>query len=183
MAASASASTIVQLAPQGTKIMRISFVSRTGRENTVFVEQLPGAGYRMPVATMINLWDIYGHMKDEIYPTIEAFLDDAAPGWKTWRKYTPLRALTDSEETAIIKAALHRADIHPKRVRHYRGPVIITLDRPEKYEGEFLQIETLAWEALDAAPNARNLCSGIHVFSQFHGKLAAGYERYRRCKR
>jgi len=45
------------------------------------------------------------------------------------------------------------------------------------------QIENLAWQAMDAAPNARNLCSGIHVFSQFHGKLAAGYERFRRCKR
>jgi len=183
MAASASASTIVRLAHQGTKIMRISFVSRTGRENIFFVEQLPGAGYRMPVATMINLWDIYGHMKGETYPTIEAFLDDAAPGWKTWRECTRLPDLTNSEETSIIKAALNRADIHPKRVRHYRGPVIITMDRPEKYEGEFLQIETLAWQSLDAAPNARNLCSGIHVFSQFHRKLAAGYERFRRCKR
>ena len=164
----------IQLAPQGMKIVRISFVSRTGVENTLAVEQFPGAGYRMPLAALINLWDIYGHMQGKTYPTIESLLDDAAVGWKSWRKYTPLPALTNSEETAIIKAALSRADIHPKRIRHYRGPVIITMDRPEKYEGEFLQIETLAWEALDAAPNARNLCSGIHVFSQFHGKLAAG---------
>ena len=114
--------------------------------------------------------------------SIETFLDDAAPGWKSRQEFTPLPTLTNSEETAIIKAALHRADIHPKRVRHYHGPVIITMDRPEKYEGEFLQIETLAWEALDAAPNARNLCSGIHVFIQFHGKLASGYGRFRRCK-
>ncbi len=179
----ASASTIVQLAPQGTKIMRVSFVNRTGRDNTISVEQLHGAGYRMPLATMINLWDVYGHMKGKTYPTIEAFLDDAAEGWKSWREYTPLPALSNSEETTIIKAALCQADIHPKRVRHYRGPVIITMDRPEKYEGEFLQIETLAWNALDAAPNARNLCSGIHVFSQFHGKHASGYERFRRYKR
>ena len=179
----ASASAIVRLAPQRTRIMQISFVSRTDRENTISVEKLPGAGYRMPLATPINLWDIYSHMQGKTYPTIESFLDDAAEGWKSWREYTPLPALTNSEETAIIKAALCRADIHPKRVRHYRGPVIITMDRPEKYEGEFLQIETLAWEALDAAPNARNLCSGIHVFSQFHGKLAVGYERFRRCKR
>ena len=179
----ASASTIVQLATQGTKIVQISFVSSTGRENKISVEQLPGADYRMPLATLINLWDIYGHMKGKTYPTIEAFLDDAAEGWKTWQEYTPLPALTNSEEIAIIKAALCRADIHPKRVRHYRGPVIITMDRPEKYEGEFLQIETLAWNALDAAPDARNLCNGIHVFSQFHGKLAAGYERFRRYKR
>ena len=178
----ASASQIVQLAPQGSKIVRISFVSRTGRENIVSVEHLPGAGYRMPLAAMINFWDIYGHMKGKTYPTIESLLDDAAQGWRT-RRESPLPALTNSEETSIIKAALHAADIHPKRIRHYRGPVIITMDRPEKYEGEFLQIETLAWEALDAAPNARNLCSGIHVFSQFHGKLAAGYERFRRCKR
>ena len=89
---------------------------------------------------------------------------------------------SNSEETAIIKAALCRANIRPKRVRHYRGPLIITMDRLEKYEGEFLQIEILAWEALDAAPNARNCCTGIHVFSQFHGKLAASYERFRRCK-
>ena len=172
----------IQFALQGTKIMQISFVSRTSRESTIAVEQLPGAGYRMPHATMINLRDIYGHMTGKTYPTIDAFLDDAAQGWKTWRKSTPLPALTNSEETTIIKAALHRADIHPKRIRHYRGPVIITMDRPEKYEGEFLQIETLALEALNAAPKARNLCSGIHVFSQFHGKLAAGYERFRRCK-
>jgi len=179
----ASASTMVQLARQGAQIRTISFVSRTGKENTISAELLSSGLYRMPLATMINLWDIYGHMKGKTYPTIEAFLDDAAEGWKTWRECVPLPALTDSEETAIIKAALHRANIHPKRVRHYRGPVIITMDRPENYEGEFLQIETLAWEALDAAPNACNLCSGIHVFSQFHGKLAAGYERYRRCKR
>jgi hypothetical protein len=158
-------------------------LGRTGRENIISVEQLPGAIYRMPISTMLKLRDIYGHMKGRTYPTIEAFLDDAAEGWKSWRECVPLPTLTDSEETAIIKAALHLADIHPKRVRHYRGPVIITMDRPERYEGEFLQIETLAWEALDSAPNARNLCSGIHVFSQFHGKLAAGYERYRRCKR
>jgi len=183
MAASASASTMVQLAPKGAKIVRVSFVSRTNRENTISLEQLPGAGYRMPLATIINLWDIYGHMKGKTYPTIDAFLDDVAEGWRSWREFTPLLALTNSEETAIIKAALCRAGFQPKRVRHYRGPVIITMDRPEKYEGEFLQIETLAWEALDAAPNARNLCSGIHVFSQFHGKLAAGYERFRRCKR
>ena len=179
----ASASTMVQLTPQGTKIMQISFISRMGRKNTLVAEHFPDAGYRMPLATMINLWDIYGHMKGKTYPTIEAFLDDAAEGWKTWRECVPLPALTKSDEIAIIKAALHRADIHPKRVRHYRGPVVITMDRPEKYEGEFLQIEILAWEALDAVPNARKLCSSIHVFSQFHGKLAAGYERFRRCKR
>ena len=46
-----------------------------------------------------------------------------------------------------------------------------------------IQLENLAWEALNAAPNTRNLCSGIHVFSQFHGKLAADYEIFRRCKR
>ncbi|MDD1762126.1 MAG: hypothetical protein LUQ59_07815 [Methanothrix sp.] len=173
---------IVRIAPQGTEIVRISFVSHTGRENTIFVELLPGAGYRMPFATMINLWDIHGHMMGKAYPTIETFLDDSAPGWKTWRECSPLPAPTNSEETAIIKAALCRADIHPKRVRHYRGPLIITMDRPERYEGEFLQIEILAWEALDAAPNARNCCTGIHVFSQFHGKLAASYEIFRRCK-
>jgi len=179
----ASTSTIVQLASQGTKIMQISFESRTGRENTLDVEQLPSASYQIPLATLIKFRDIYGHMKGKTYPTIEAFLDDAADGWKRWQEHTSLPAFTNSEETAIIKAALHRTDIHPKRVRHYRGPIIIIMDRPENYEGEFLQIETLAWEALDAAPDARNRCTGIHVFSQFHGKLAAGYERFRRCKR
>ena len=157
-------------------------MSHMGRENAIAVEQIPGAGYRMSLATTVNLWNIYGHMKGKTYPTIETFLDNAAESWKTRREYTPLAALTNSEETTIIKAALCRADIHSKRVRHYRGTVIITMDRPEKYEGEFLQIETLAWEALDAAPNARNLCSGIHVFRQFHGKLASGYGRFRRCK-
>jgi len=176
--------TSIQLASEGTKIVRTSFISRTGVENRIAVEQLPGpAGYRMPLAALFNQWTAFGHMARKTYPTIETLLDDAAQGWKSWREYTPLPALTNSEETAIIKAALRRADIHPKRVRHYRGPVIITMDRPEKYEGEFLQIETLAWNALDEASNARNLCSGIHVFGQFHGKLAAGYERFRRYKR
>jgi len=174
---------IVRLTPQGTKIDRISFVNRMERENTLANERLTGAGYRMPLATLANLWATYGRMKGKTYPTIDAFLNDTAEGWKRWRECTPQPALTNSDETAIIKAALHRAGLQPKRVRHYRGPVIITMDRPEKYAGEFLQIETLAWEALDAAPNARNLCSGIHVFSQFHGKLAAGYERFRRRKR
>jgi len=182
MAASVSASAFVQLASQGTKIVQISFESRTGREKTLVVEQLPSGLYRMPLATRINLCDIHGDMKGKTYPTIESFLDDAADGWRSWRECTPLPELTNSEETAIIKAALCRANIRPKRVRHYRGPLIITMDRLEKYEGEFLQIEILAWEALDAAPNARNCCTGIHVFSQFHGKLAASYERFRRCK-
>jgi len=182
MAASVSASTFVQLAPQDTRIVQISFESRTGRENTLDVEQLPSASYQIPLATLIKFRDIYGHMKGKTYPTIEAFLDDAADGWKRWQEHTSLPAFTNSEETAIIKAALSRADIHPKRIRCYRCSVIITMDRPEKYEGEFLQIEILAWEALDAAPHVRNLCSGIHVFSQFHGKLAASYERFRRCK-
>jgi len=122
-------------------------------------------------------------MSEKILVQIDAPVTQSTEGRKIWREYTPLPALTNSEETAIIKAAIFRAGFQPKRIRHYRGPVIITMDRPEKYEGEFLQIEILAWEALDAAPNARNLCSGIHVFSQFHGKLAAGYERFRRCKR
>ena len=122
-------------------------------------------------------------MSGKVLVQIEAPVTQSTEDWKIWREYTPLPALTNSEESTIIRAALCRADIHPKRIRHYRGSVIITMDRPEKYEGEFLQIETLAWEALDAAPNARNLCSDIHVFSQFHGKLAAGYERFRRCKR
>jgi len=114
---------------------------------------------------------------------IEAPVTQSTEDWKIWREYTPLPALTNSEESVIIKAALSRAGFRPKRFPHYRGPVIITMDRPEKYEGQFLQIETLAWAALDAVPNARNLCRGIHVFSQFRGKLAAGYERFRRCKR
>ena len=172
-----------QSAPAIGQLKQVAYTACAGTERTLSIEQLPGTGYRMPLVTMIHFWDIHGHMKSETYPTNDSLLDDAAPGWKSWQESTLLPALADSEETAIIKAALHRADIHPKRVRHYRGPVIITMDRPEKYEGEFLQIETLAWQALDAAPNARNLCSGIHVFSQFHGKLAAGYERFRRCKR
>jgi len=172
----ASASTIIQFAPEGTKIVQISFVSLTGRENTIAVELLPGAGYRIsPCDHDQSLGHLQPHEGQDL-PAIEAFLDDAAEGWKTWREHTPLPALTNSEETAINRSALSRADIHPKRVRHYRGTVIITMDRSERYEGEFLQIETLAWEALDAAPNARNLCRGIHVFSQFHGKLAADYE-------
>ena len=122
-------------------------------------------------------------MKGRIYSNVDALLDDAAQGWKSWRDYNPLPALTNREETAIIKAALHQAGFRPKSVRHYLGPVIIVMGRPEAYEGEFLQIETLAWNALETPPDGRNLCSGIHVFSQFRGKLAAGYGRFRRCKR
>ncbi|VVB68685.1 Uncharacterised protein [uncultured archaeon] len=57
------------------------------------------------------------------------------------------------------------------------------MGRPEACEGEFLQIRDMALLALDSAPGFRNGCSGVHVFSEFHGKLAAGYERYRRIKR
>jgi len=174
----------IQLAPQGTKIVRISFISRTGIENTIAVEQLPGpAGYRMPLATMINFWDIYSHMKGKTYCTIEALLDDAHPGWQSWQEEVQFPIMTNAQETAVIKAALKGAGIRPKSVRHYLGPIIIVMGRPEAYEGEFLQIETLALEALDRVPDVKNCCSGIHVFSEFHGKLAAGYERFRRYKR
>jgi hypothetical protein len=172
-----------RLAPQGTQIRKIAFVSRTDRENTISVEQLPTGLFRMPLATMINLWDIYGHMARRTYPTIEAFLDDAAEGWKTWREYTPLPALTNEQETAIVKQALQQAGIRPKSVRHHFGPVIIIMGRSEAHEGEFLQIEMLAWEALDGVRTARNCCSGIHVVDSWRGKLAAGYDRFRRCKR
>jgi hypothetical protein len=42
-------------------------------------------------------------MKGRIYLTVNALLDDVAQGWKSWREYTPLPALTNREETAIIR--------------------------------------------------------------------------------
>ena len=172
----------IRTAPPIGQMKQIAYISPSDIERHLSVEQIPG-GYQLPFATIFNLFRIYGHMKDRIYPTVDALLDDAAPGWKSRREFAPLPALTNREETAIIRAALLQAGIRAKSIRHYLGPVIIVMGRPEAYEGEFLQIETLAWNALDAIPDARNLCMGIHVFSQFHGKLAAGYERFRRRRR
>jgi hypothetical protein len=171
-----------QTAPHIRQIKQIAFITRADIERHLSIEQIPG-GYQLPFATIFNLFRIYGHMKGRIYPTVDALLNDAAQGWESWREYIPLPAMTNREETAIIKTALLRAGIRTKSVRHYLGPVIIVMGRPEAYEGEFLQIQNLAWKALDAAPNARNLCRGIHVFSQFRGKLVAGYERFRRYER
>lgn len=50
----------------------------------------------------------------------------------------------------------------------------------EAYKGEFQQIQELAWKALDAVQYARSCCRAIHVSSVFCGKLAAGFERFRR---
>ncbi len=122
-------------------------------------------------------------MRGKTYPTVEAFLDDAAEGWKSWREYTPLPALTNAQETAIIKSALQQAGIRPMSICHYLAPVIIIMGRSEAHEGEFLQIEMLAWKALDSVRDARNCCAGIHVVEAWRGKLAAGYERFRRYKR
>ncbi len=49
--------------------------------------------------------------------------------------------------------------------------------------GEFRQIENLAWDALDAAPGARNLCMGILCHQLVSLASAVGSEHYRRDKR
>ena len=172
----------IQSAPPIGQLKKIAYTSRAGSERILSIEQIPG-GYQIPFAILFNQWQAFGHMKGRIYSTVDALLDDAAQGWMTWRKHTSLPALTNHQETTIIRAALLRAGIRPKSIRHYLGQVIIVLGRPEEYMGEFRQIHSLAWNALEAAPNARNLCMGIHVFHQFRGKRAAGYERYRRYKR
>lgn len=171
-----------QSSPPIGQLKQIAYTSRAGTERTLSVEQIPG-GYQLPFATLFNQWLLYGHMKGRIYPTVDALLDDAAQGWKTWREHIPLPALTNRQETALIRDALSRAGFQPESIRHYLGPVIIEMGRPEAYVGEFRRINGLAWDALDAAPGARNLCMGVHVFSRFRGKRAAGYERFRRYKR
>jgi len=171
-----------QSAPPIGQLIQIAYTSRPGNEKTPSIEQIPG-GYQLPFATLFNQWQLYGHMRGRIYPTVDILLDDAAQGWKTWREHNLLPALTNRQETDLIRAALHQAGIRPQSVRHYFGPVIIEMGRPEEYVGEFRCINGLAWDALDSAPGARNLCMGIHVFSRFHGKRAAGYEHFRRYRR
>ena len=171
-----------QSAPPIGQLKHIAYTSRAGTEKTLTIEQIPG-GYQLPFATLVNQWQLYGHMRGRIYPTVDALLDDAAQGWKTWREHTALPVLTNRQETDLIRTALHQAGIRPQSVRHYLGPVIIVMGRPEEYVGEFRRINGLAWDALDSAPGARNLCAGIHVFSRFQGKRAAGYDHFRRHRR
>lgn len=173
----------IQQAAQGSQLVKITVRTRTGSELPLSLELIPGQGYRMPPALLISYWDFYSHMAHKFYPTIEAFLDDAAEGWKSWQHRQENRVLTNAEETAIVKVTLHAAGICPASIRHYRGPMIITMGRPAVHEDEFLQIEEMAWQALDSVRDARNCCSGIHVVSAWSGKLKAGYERFRRIKR
>jgi hypothetical protein len=125
----------IQLSPTGAKIMKITVVSRTGMKNRLAVEQIPCAGYRMPLAMLINLWQFYSHMQGKTYPTVEAFLDDAHPGWQSWQEDVLLPIMTNAQETAVVKAALKNAGIRPKSIRHYLGPVVIVMGREEACEG------------------------------------------------
>ncbi len=172
----------VDAAPQGGQIRHLEITMLDGNIRHMAVEQIPG-GHRLPFATLFNQWALYRHMQGRTYPTVEAFLDDAHPGWQSWQEVVQLPIMTNARETAIVKATLKNAGIRPKSVRHYLGPVIIVMGRSEACEGEFLQIRDMALQALDSVPDVNNCCSGVHVFSEFHGKLAAGYERFRRYKR
>ena len=173
-----------QSSPAIGQLKQIAYTTRAGNEKTLPVEQIPG-GYQLPFAALFNQWQLYGHMRGRIYPTVDALLDDAAQGWMTWREHTHTTqpVLTNRQETDLIRVALHQAGIRPQSVRHYLGPVIIVMGRPEEYVGEFRRINGLAWDALDSAPGARNLCVGIHVFSRFRGKRVAGYDHFRRYRR
>jgi hypothetical protein len=173
----------IQLAPEGTKIVRLAVRTLGGTEAHIAVEQLPTSAYRMPLATLINQWTAFGHMSHKTYAMVEQLLEDAFPGYQSWQEVTEKRTLSNAEETAIIRTALSAAGIRPKSIRHHFGPVIIIMGRSEAHEGEFLQIEMLAWEALESVHDARNCCAGIHVVETWRGKLAAGYERFRRYKR
>lgn len=163
------------------KILYVSYVDQRGINSRLAIEQIPG-GYQMPFATVFNFWQRYGHMQGRVYATVEALLDDAAPGWQSWQEYHPLPILTKAQETTLIRAALKGAGLQAKGVRHYLGPVIIEMGRQEAHEGEFLQIEELAWQALETAEGFANGCRGIHVVESWHGKQRAGYERFRRYK-
>jgi len=172
----------VQTAPQGGQILHLEVVIGPGQTDRIPAERIEG-GYRMHLTILINQWQIYRHMQGKVYPTVEAFLDDAHPGWQSWQEDVLLPIMTNAQETAAIKEALRDAGIRPKSVRHYLSPVIIEMGREEACEGEFLQIRDMALQALDSVPDVKNCCSGVHVFSEFHGKLAAGYERFRRYKK
>ncbi len=172
----------IQTAPRGGQIRHLEITMSDGDTRHMAVEQIP-TGYRLDLATIVNMWRLYRHMQGKVYPIIEAFLDDACPGWLSWREQVLLPIMTNAQETAIIKAALKNAGIRPKSVRHYLGPVIIEMGREEAFEDEFLQIRDMALQALDSAPGVSNGCTGVHVFNEFRGKLAAGFERFRRYKR
>ena len=147
-------------APQGGQIRHLEITIQGGDSQHMAVEQIP-AGYRLPFAILFNLWAFYSHMQGRTYLTVEAFLDDAHPGWQSWQEEVRLPIMTNAQETAVIKAALQAASIRPTSVRHYLDPVIIVMGRPEACEGEFLQIRDMALQALEDAIGVRILCRGI----------------------
>ena len=159
----------IQTVSQVGQIRHLEITMPNGDTRHMSVEQTPG-GYRLPFATLVNMWNLYSHMQGRTYLTVEAFLDDAHPGWQSWREEVRLPVMTNAQETAVVKAALRGAGIRPKSVRHYLGPVIIEMGREEACEGEFLQIRDVALQAIEDAIDARNLCMGISYSWNFMEK-------------
>jgi hypothetical protein len=100
----------VQTAPQVGQIRHLEITMPNGDTRHMSVEQTPG-GYRLPFATLVNMWNLYSHMQGRTYLTVEAFLDDVHPGWQSWREDVPLPIMTNAQETAVVKAALKNAGI------------------------------------------------------------------------
>jgi hypothetical protein len=157
----------VHTAPQQIRHLEITMLD--GHTRHMAVEQLPD-GYRLDLATLVNMWMLYSHMQGKTYPTVEAFLDDAHPGWQRWREEVRLPIMTNAQETAVVKAALKNAGIRPKSVSHYLGPVIIEMRREDACEGEFLQILRPHPAGDRGYDRYKDSLHGHFVFLEFHGK-------------
>lgn len=112
-------------------------------------------------------------MGRKVYPTLEALLNDACPGWISYHLYHAPPHRSKREETTLIKKALAEAGIRA-HVRHYLGTIIIEVGRPVESE-DCDNIRSIAEEAL-GEPQKYSL-GGLHVFNKFQGKLAAGWGR------
>ncbi len=143
-----------------------------GTEHCLPVEQLP-EGLALAKTFVINLWRFYGHMSHKTYPTIEALLDDACPGWQSYAEHVTPKRMTPREETAIIKASLRGLGINA-RVRHYLGAIVVELGRTPG-DGEGRKIREEVARAL-GQPD-RFMFGGLHVYNKFEGKIAAGWSR------
>lgn len=136
------------------------------------IERIPG-GLRLSPTFVINMWSFYSHMGRKVYPTIEALLNDACPGWISYDLHSASPCRSKREETWLIKNALAKAGIQA-HVRHYLGTIIVEIGRPVESE-DWDNIRSIAEEALGEP--YKFILGGLHVFDKFQGKLAEGWGR------
>ncbi len=145
---------------------------KDGTDHCLPVERLP-EGFALGNTFLINFWRFYSHMHHRTYPSIEALLDDACPGWQSYAERIPPKRMSAREETEIIKASLRGIGINA-RVRHYLGAIVVELGRTPE-EGESRKLREEAARAL-GQPD-RFAFGGFHVYDKFEGKTAAGWRR------